>query len=323
MINQRNTLLRLEVDNNKIIFENDALVAALKANKSITYLNLSHNRLDKNGLILLAETLAANPRISAINLSYCAYYNIYSDFLHRLSAIPSLQHRLSLSRQSFTEEEFAVLSQTLAKNPCLTRLSFCDVAANAGPTKRRGLCQAFTSSHNIVQLNISGTDHSKSQLKILTSWLKSNASLTHLTMRSINLCSNSIDSLCGALRVNTTLIYLDLALNFIGTVGAKKIGIALAKNHSLLQLKLAQNFIGSGGVDFIVNSLCKHPSITKLNIRDNAFGADGILNALPLLVAKPNLVLTILGKHLQGNTGVEYLQQALIKYLPRIELCNL
>ena len=305
MINQCNKLQRLEVDNN-IYCEDARVVTTLKENRSITYLNLSYNPLYIDGLTNLSAILRLNTNIKQLRLSGFSFYNINTGFLESLITITSLQ-RLSFSKKALNQDEFTMFARFLANNVYLTRLTFNDSAQSFEPLQP-GLHEALSNNNSLIQLNISRIWHNNDQLKLLSRWLQGNTSLTHLTMRNSSLSSDSIDSLCQALEANNRLTYLDLGNNLIGSLGAEKLAIALRKNHVLIQFKLAQNFVGSRGIYFLVSALCEYPNISRFNVRDNAFDLDGILNVIPLLLKKPNLILTLVGKHLQGKEGINYIE---------------
>jgi hypothetical protein len=87
-------------------------------------------------------------------------------------------------------------------------------------------------------------------------------------LRSLNFCSNQIGdegalALGEALKLNSTLTYLQLGQNNISNKGALALGSALESNPVLTSLSLASNKIGNEGA-LALRSMLSNPALKSL-----------------------------------------------------------
>ena len=81
------------------------------------------------------------------------------------------------------------------------------------------------------------------------------------------------------LRHNSTLTYLDLSFNSIGTNGGISVGIAIARSLSLARVGLAQNRIGVDAAVFFAEGLRLNTHLEFLDVAENQL--IGILKSVP------------------------------------------
>ena len=146
---------------------------------------------------------------------------------------------------------------------------------------------------------------------VLATALKTNTTLTDLSLFLNNIGPAGAESLATALKTNTTLTSLDLFCNNIGPAGAESLATALKANTTLTNLVLYDNDLGPAGAESLSTALKTNTTMTNLDLRGNNIGPAGAESLATAL--KTNTTLTNL--HLRGNNigpaGAESLATAL------------
>ncbi|RIB30296.1 hypothetical protein C2G38_2238357 [Gigaspora rosea] len=112
-------------------------------------------------------------------------------------------------------------------------------------------------------------------VKMLADALCKNSTLTYLNLYGNNLGSEGGKALAGALCKNSTLTSLNLGCNKLGSEGGKALADALCKNSTLTCLDLSENELGFGEGKALANALCKNSTLTCLNLEYNELGSEG------------------------------------------------
>jgi len=201
------TLSRLVLRENLLtddIFEH--LVAGLHKNVSVTYLDLSHNRLGDTSAVQVAKLFAPG--------GVLAYLDLGDNYIR--------------------EEGALELARVLAESPCLQELSL--KLNPIGDEAAAEMLTSVASNKSLTALNLSGTGLAEKGTRALVGTLASNN-----TLRSLDLCSNKIDqgalpSLLNALSGNKTLTALDLRKCGLSDANMREIQAAIQPNA----VKLAQ-----------------------------------------------------------------------------------
>ncbi|KAJ3433830.1 leucine rich repeat family protein [Anaeramoeba flamelloides] len=79
-------------------------------------------------------------------------------------------------------------------------------------------------------------------------------------------------ALCKVLKVNQSLINLDLSLNRIGAKGIEALREALKVNQTLISLVLYYNQIRDKGVEYLSHAIKVNQTLTQLDLDDNKIG---------------------------------------------------
>ncbi|KAF9565977.1 hypothetical protein EC968_003976 [Mortierella alpina] len=127
--------------------------------------------------------------------------------------------------------------------------------------------------------------------------LKTNRTLTALSLRGNSIGDDEGQALAEALKINSTLTTLDLTGNSIGENGAQALSKALKINATLTTLNLGANSIGDNGVEALSEALKTNTTLTTLDLGDNSIGDNGAQTLAETL--KTNKTLTTL--NLLGN----------------------
>ena len=254
---------------------------ALIANSSLTSLCLSGNEIGDNGASCLSQALIANSSLTTLHLSRCSISQSGASCLsHALEANSSLRY-FDLSRNSIGEDGAACLIQALKANCCLTNL---DLSEN-------GISESGASFFSQVLL--------------------SNSSLTRLCLRENGIGVDAASRLSNALAANSSLTSFDLSYNSIGEDGAACLSQALAATSSLSHLGLSGNIIGDGGAVCLSQALEATSSLTNLDLSGNRIGDDGAACLSQALSVNSSLTYLDLSCNSIGVGGAVCLSQAL------------
>ena len=122
---------------------------------------------------------------------------------------------------------------------------------------------------------------------------------------------SSLSTLCLALRVNTSITFLDLSHSWIGDEGGNSLSEALRVNTSLTFLDLSQTFIGDEGADSLSEALRVNTSITSLNLSLSWIGDKGANSLSEALRVNTSLISLDLSHSLIKGKGANSLSEAL------------
>ena len=134
----------------------------------------------------------------------------------------------------------------------------------------------------ISSLNLAKNEAIKGDgAKLLSTALKVNKSLITLNLSSCKLGVSGMVSICSALSTNATLQNLSLYRNIFDVDGARALGTALKTNTSLKFLDLGHNRIRLTGLKSITEGILANPAsqVTEMSIKWN-FITDAGFSAL-------------------------------------------
>ncbi|KAL0251524.1 hypothetical protein GEMRC1_000737 [Eukaryota sp. GEM-RC1] len=106
---------------------------------------------------------------------------------------------------------------------------------------------------------------------------RSTSPITKLNLEDISIGDAGAKSLAEALKVNTTLVELDVKGNGILDEGAIALAEALKVNSTLIEMDLGWNSIGNEGAFALAEALHLNSTISVLNLFDNAICDEGAI----------------------------------------------
>ncbi len=170
------------------------------------------------------------------------------------------------------------------------------------------LCQVR--NNEITELNLSFMGNEKAES--LAETLKVNSSLISLDLMLNNIQKNGARALAEALKVSSSLATLDLGFNDIRDVGTRALAEALKKNSSLTHLDLKCNHIRDIGVRELAEALKENTSLTYLYLDGNYYIGEGGARWLAEAL-RENSSLTLLNLRFDniGKEGARALAEAL------------
>ena len=269
------TLTQLDLSRNDIgASGTEPICKGLQSNHIITHLRLDYSIIGDSGAEALAGALQSPAtQLSHLDLSHCKITS-----LGVKSLAGALQTDRSLTHLGLEASDISCSATALAEALQLSRtLTHLVLSRNdIGALGTEGICKELPSNHVMTHLILGGntigdsgagalaealqspatqlsyllldgcriTSHG---VKILAEALKTNRSLTHLSLaRSSTSCSAT--ALAEALQWNRTLTHLDLSNNQISDTEAAQLAQTLLdKNNTLAYLALYYNKIGTKG----------------------------------------------------------------------------
>ncbi|KAG0276703.1 hypothetical protein BGZ95_007167 [Linnemannia exigua] len=176
------------------------LADILKANVTLTILNLNNNSIEENGAVVLSEAIKTNSTLITLNLT----------------------------TNSIGENGTVALSEALKTNSTLITLS---LAFNSiGDSGAAALSEALRINSTLITLNLAFNAIGENGAVALSEALKTNSTLISLNLKSNSIGENGAVALSEALKINSTLISLNLKSNSIGENGAVALSEVLKIN---------------------------------------------------------------------------------------------
>ncbi|KAF8936480.1 hypothetical protein BGZ58_004138 [Dissophora ornata] len=133
---------------------------------------------------------------------------------------------------------------------------------------------------NIRVLNLDRNAISQDAFKHLSEALKTNKTITTLSMILASVNDKNVKYIAKALTKTTTLMELDLSSNRITATGIEALCDALLHNRTLTRLCLQSNNITKAGAPHLATLLAKNRVIRHLNIGSNGLGDEGCINVI-------------------------------------------
>lgn len=286
-----NNLEYLDLSNNHLSGINIKFIAeALSFNHTIKYLDLTANKIDEE----IKYFYNFSNSLQYLDLSGCLQNSITSKGIGQILKNNNTLQTLDLSYNDIDSDEFKYL---LIDNKSLLTLNLVGCKLNEHAIEY--LIKSLKNS-NLQSLNLMWNELNSIGCNFLADVLRVNSNLQYL-----NLCycltepEKSIKKLCEALKINKSLISLNLSCNNLKNDSIKYIVDFLEINDTLEYLDLFWNNIDSDGVKLLSNVFKINKNITTLNLYNNNLWNDEIkyfINAFKI----PNLPVRIMDLNIGG-----------------------
>ena len=224
------------------------------------YISDHINRLNSESCVTLAHLIPYVPHLKQLDLSNNPAIGQGGalPLITSLTTLDSLEE-LSLHNTGTGVEDCQALSKLLSSSTTLKKLS---ISLNDLPPEAVELiCSELCHNTTVEWLDVSASNFS---LKHIISMLKINHTLVYLNLNTCNIDSEEAQELASALCTNHTLQTLNLAKNPIGIEGATALAEMLLKNKSLKTLNIS--CIGKVGTQKVVDSLTHNKTLETLYI---------------------------------------------------------
>ena len=285
------------------------LSQALRVNSSLTYLDLTENSIGDTGAESLSQALTVNSSLTNLDLTGNSIGDTGVESLSQALTVNSSLTNLNLCFNGIGDTSVKSLSQALKVNSTLTNLNLSN--NNIGAPGAESLSQALTVNSSLTKLKLWNNRIGDPGAKSLSQVLTVNSSLTNLDLSRNSIGDTGVESLSKALTVNSFLTNLDLTENSIGDTGAESLSQALKVNSYLTNLNLCWNSIGETGVESLSQALTVNSSLTNLKLSVNSIDDTGAESLSQALTVNSSLTNLGLGKISIGDTGAEFLSRAL------------
>ncbi|KAF9202921.1 hypothetical protein BGZ59_001909 [Podila verticillata] len=209
-------------------------------------------------------------------------------------------------------KEFIKLLSSQPKAPShLQKLSFKMALESIGGKEFGMLTETLKTNSTLTTLSLVGNAIGDNGAHALSEVLKNNSALTILDLRGNEIGDNGAQALSEALKTNSTLTTLELSYGLIGSNGAQALAEALMANSTLTNLKLWGNSIGDNGTQALAEALKTNSSLTTLNLRGNSIGDNGAQALSEALKTNSTLTTLYLQNNWIGFNGARALFKAL------------
>ena len=248
------------------------LFKALCNNTSLKKLDISHNTMEMEGSVALAEMLSCDKSLTELNLVGCDIpENGLTEILTRGLLHNTSLKNLDISYSTLGVEESVALAEMLSCNKSLTKLNLvgCDIPEN-------GLTEILTRGllHNtsLKNLDISYSTLGVEESVALAEMLSCNKSLTKLNLVGCDIPENGLtEILTRGLLHNTSLKNLDISYSTLGVEESVALAEMLSCNKTLTELNLRGCDIPEAGLREIDKGLLQNTTLTLLSPEEKTF----------------------------------------------------
>ncbi|MBA8666824.1 hypothetical protein H1Q59_02830 [Holosporaceae bacterium 'Namur'] len=173
-------------------------------------------------------------------------------------------------------------------------------------TEEGGMALAEFLTKNILnRLNLRGNNIHQGVIIALGEALKKNTSLVYMNLSLTDLKNEGALALAQGLEINKTLKYLNLTGNKgIGLKGVRALTESLKVNNSLIALELADLQINTISIELMAEVLKINRSLTSLDLSGNIISSIAIKALLDALEVNPLLVSLKIG----SDRYIEYIE---------------
>ncbi|XP_065917500.1 NLR family CARD domain-containing protein 3-like isoform X1 [Dysidea avara] len=180
--------------------------------------------------------------------------------------------KLDISNNNLSYDGAVDISECLTVHCTLVELniSSCNIIC-------KGAVAIFKSMHSNTSIQVLSVlnNHLSTSAITIREFLKVNKSLLHLDISANNITCEGTKTIIEGLKTNKTLTELHMSSNHIANKGAKAIAIALDFNTVLLKLDISDNKITDEGVTAIGNNLKTNPTLLEFDISMNNITDEG------------------------------------------------
>lgn len=201
-----------------------------------------------------------------------SYYEEETPERYRAGSLSSSLHYESASKTHMLSDlALSKLESKLESQRGSPTLNLAD--AFIGDEGCEMVAQFIKENPGIQTLELRGNNITPTGLSVLTSVLKGNSLIKHLSLEW-NSLGNGTAYLADALAFNNSLQSLDLRNNRIGPEGASHLARMIETNRSLLRMDLRWNEIGASGARSFIFSLSKAHTVNKIELSGNKIPED-------------------------------------------------
>ncbi|XP_032872138.1 ribonuclease inhibitor-like [Amblyraja radiata] len=254
------------------------LVSAISTNHTVTWLDISGNKLGNSGVKLVSAALS-NPdcKIHTLGLQRVGLTDSGAEDL--VSAL-STNHTvtwLDLSGNKRGNSGVKLVSAALRHPHCkiqrlgLQRVGLTDSGAE-------DLVSALSTNHTVTWLDLSGNKLGNSGVKLVSAALwNPDCKIQRLWLQRVGLTDSGVEDLVSALSTNHTVTWLDLSGNKLGNSGVKLVSAALRHPDCKIQiLGLQRVGLTDSGAEDLVSALSTNHTVTWLDLSGNKLGNSGV-----------------------------------------------
>ena len=154
----------------------------------------------------------------------------------------------------------------------------------------RSLAKSLERCETLIHINLSNNLLDDDKVRMITSGLIDNMSVTHLDLSHNKIADRGARALSKLLDSRSVLVNLELQDNEIHSEGARALAKGLRQNSSLLRLNLRLNRMGDEGGRALFDALkLKHNNLLQLNVSSNSLSNFSSIACAGMLVNNSKL----------------------------------
>eukprot|EP01133_Synstelium_polycarpum_P001414 gene1414-1637_t len=289
-LKQRHSIIHLNLSHNKSVKDLEAWIAfgsALKfPTQTIAQLDISHNYLGSEGLSpIISDVIRSNRSITWINLSHNAL-----DLDENHSILEALPHNQTITHLDLSSNEYQatldVSSRIAVALSCARGLQHINLSRNSTRSPLSGLSAALADATNLVSIDLSHMTIADIDAVPLLKILVDSKSITSINLSSCSLstCNTPLGSeltralatRCGEIDATSAQAPLSqddelvqLISHFSGASTLETTPLAMA-NPPLVSLQLGGINFGRHNFAYFLDLLSRHAELTSLDLSNTS-----------------------------------------------------
>ena len=317
-----NTLCELNLSNTEITDEGaKALAVALQVNTTLQELVISKNWISKEGVMRILEACTKNRTLHKL---VCTHNNLSKSGLAAINEYIRKENAVQIFDASWNSviasskcgSQLVITTlQLLRWSPDGRENSLLDYNKEVwlvnNNTKRNNISCRFTHD-SLVQLKFpSNFILSNDGVVAFSEYLKINTTLIELDMGRNDITYKGASRLAEAIKVNTALQSLNISYNQISDDGVIAFSECLKINTTLIELDMGCNNITYKGASRLAKAIQLNNALQKLNISFNQISDDGAIAFSECLKANTTLIELDMGINDIRYKGASRLAEAI------------
>jgi len=306
------TLKELGLDGNENRSENlaPAIAYVVANNGLLEQLTLRNNRLNDDGVIMIAQSLCKHSKLKCLNLRN---NSVTEKAAESLASVMSNNNGLEELYLGNNQLQLGVTKLTTAlKN--ISTLKVLDLNNNNMPEQAADeLSIAIRANTLLEKLKLSG-NHLGSSFTLITKACCHNSSLKEIAIKNIGISDGLVNDLAAVIRYNSSLEYLSISENDIQSSGfmvisqalnvisslkylyayginvtstvSEELSFLVDNNYSMKKISLGDNLLENGLIR-VAKSCSKLTNLKVLELSYNFVSSAQVLN-LALIISKCN-----------------------------------
>ncbi|KAF9556568.1 hypothetical protein EC968_008173 [Mortierella alpina] len=243
-------------------------------------------------------------RFRASNLSWTSAQNAV---LFRIKGLPNMR----ILHVVLSKDVVKLLSNQPKTSSQLCKLSIEVTPGSVQVKEIEDLAEILKTNSTLTSLSLESNAIGDDGATALAEALKTNSTLDTLDLRGNTIWFKGLLAFLELLQTNSTLTTLDLRTNKIGDSVAQALAESLKTDKTLTTLDLQHNSIGDHGAKELAEALRTNSTLTTLNLYSNSIGGDGAKELAEVVKTNSTLITLNLQYNSIGDDGANALAEAL------------
>jgi len=272
-----------ELKENDIYF----IAEALKINKTLKKLYICYNWFSLKAIDYIANALKINNTLNFIDLSGFDILKQHINELANTLKINKTLKQIMLKSNKIGDEGMELLSQAFMINNTVTHIDLNKV--ECGVKGALFFAEMLKINKGLLNVDLSENNLNEGVVCIAEA-LSTNDTLQNINLYHVNADFKSALEIAKMLKINKSLLVLNLGGNYFMKNGCMEIAKALEINQTLININFAKCMIKSNQFDAFVKMLKINKCLQVVNLRDSEpINNSNINEIIEILTMNPNL----------------------------------